>query len=51
MISRLILPAADVARLVPQAKDEVKKSAEAETKDAEKKDVEKKGADKPKAEK
>jgi hypothetical protein len=66
MISRLILPAADVARLVPQAKDEVKKSAEAETKDvdkkgpekkdadkkgSEKKDVEKKGADKPKAEK
>jgi hypothetical protein len=47
--SRLILPAADVVKLMPQAKEEMKKSAETEKKpaDAEKKpaDAEKKPAD------
>ncbi len=42
--SQLILPAADVAKLLPQAKEEAKKTADSEKKDAEKKDTEKKDA-------
>jgi hypothetical protein len=46
--SRLILPAADIVKLVPQAKEEMKKSVEADKKPADEKkpdDAEKKPED------